>query len=65
MMNQKKFEAPQSGLTQKVIQVAENMKEECDKEFKNESGEFDSDEIEVDWFNCINEAQKWKIEHLP
>ena len=60
-----KFEAPQSGLTQKVIQVAENMASKCDDQFKNEQGEFDSDEIEVEWFNCINEAEKWKIEHLP
>ena len=60
-----KFEAPQSGLTQKVIQVSENMKSQCHIEFKNESGEFDSDKIEIDWFNCINEAEKWKIEHLP
>ncbi|RMW33755.1 MAG: hypothetical protein EA443_06875 [Nitrosopumilus sp.] len=60
-----KFEAPQTGLTQKVIQVAENMASECDEEYKNESGEFDSDENEVEWFNCINEAKKWKIEHLP
>ncbi|MEK9681576.1 MAG: hypothetical protein VW081_01705 [Nitrosopumilus sp.] len=60
-----KFEAPQTGLTQKVIQVAENMASECDEEYKNESGEFDSDENEVEWFNCINEAKKWKIDHLP
>ncbi len=60
-----KFEAPQTGLTQKVIQVAENMASKCDEEFKNELGEFDSDEIEVEWFNCINEAKKWKIDHLP
>jgi hypothetical protein len=60
-----KFEAPQSGLTQKVIQISENMKNECNNEFKNELDKFDSDEIEVDWFNCINEAKKWKIEHLP
>ena len=46
-----KFEAPRTGLTQKVIQVAENMASKCDEEFKNESGEFDSDEIEVEWFN--------------
>lgn len=59
------FEAPQSGLTQKVIQVAEDMKKNCDKKFKNEAGEFDSDDLEVEWFNCTNEAQKWKIEHLP
>jgi len=60
-----RFEAPQSGLTQKVIQVTENMKSRCDKEFRNELEEFDSDKIEIDWFNCINEAEKWKIEHLP
>jgi len=60
-----KFDAPQSGLTQRVIQVSESMKSQCDDEFKNEAGEFDSDEIEVEWFNCINEAQKWKIDHLP
>ena len=60
-----KFQAPQSGLIQKVIQVTENMKNECNKEFKNETDGFDSDKIEVDWFNCINEAEKWKIEHLP
>jgi hypothetical protein len=60
-----KFDAPQSGLTQRVIQIAENMKNQCSTEFKNDSNEFDSDENEVEWFNCINEAQKWKIEHLP
>jgi len=60
-----KFEAPQSGLTQKVIQATENMKSRCDEEFRNELEEFDSDKIEIDWFNCINEAEKWKIEHLP
>jgi len=60
-----KFEAPQSGLTQKVIQVTEDMKSRCDKEFRNELEEFDSDKIEIDWFNCINEAEKWKSEHLP
>jgi hypothetical protein len=60
-----KFNAPQSGLTQRVIQISENMKNQCDVEFKNESDEFDSDEIEVEWFNCNNKAQKWKIEHLP
>ncbi len=60
-----KFDAPQSGLTQRVIQIAENMKNQCSTEFKNDSDEFDSDENEVEWFNCINEAQKWKIEHLP
>ena len=61
----KKFETPQSGLTQKVIQVSEDMKKKCDEKFKNESGKFDSNDLEVEWFNCTNEAQKWKIEHLP
>lgn len=60
-----KFEAPKSGLTQKVIQVSENMKSECDSNFRNESGGFDSEKIEIDWFNCTNEAENWKIEHLP
>ena len=62
---EEKFQAPKNGLTQKVIQVSENMKSQCDTEFKNESEEFDSDKIEIDWFNCINEAEKWKSEHLP
>ena len=62
---QEKFEAPQTGLTQKIIQISENMKSKCDKEFRNESGGFDSDKIEIEWFNCTNEAQKWKIDHLP
>lgn len=60
-----KFSPPQSGLTQKVTQISENMKNECDLQFKNESGEFDSDQIEIEWFNCFNEAEKWKSEHLP
>ncbi len=60
-----KFKAPPTGLAQKVIQVSENMKSQCDKEFKNELGEFDSDKIEIDWFNCINEAEEWKTGHLP
>ncbi|NNM02320.1 MAG: hypothetical protein HKP26_01965 [Nitrosopumilus sp.] len=60
-----KFEAPQTGLTQKVIQISENMKNQCDEEFRNELGEFDSEQTEIEWFNCTNEAKKWKIEHLP
>ena len=60
-----KFQPPQSGLKQKVIQVTENMKSTCDREFRNESKEFDSNKIEIDWFNCINEAEKWKIDHIP
>ena len=62
---EEKFQAPQRALTQKVNQVTENMKSQCDNEFRNELDEFDSDKIEIDWFNCINEAEKWKVEHLP
>ena len=61
----KKFEAPQAGLTQKVIKISKNMENECDKKYKNESGEINSDKTEVEWFNCINEAKKWKTDHLP
>ncbi len=60
-----KFEEPQSISSQKVIQVSENMKSMCEKEFRNESGGFDSDQTEIDWFNCVNEAEGWKTEHLP
>ena len=60
-----KFEAPKGISSQQVIQVSEEMKNKCDKKFKNEFEEFDSDEIEIEWFNCINEADKWKMDHLP
>jgi len=50
-----KFEVPQSNLKQKVIQISENMKSQCNEEFRNELGEFDSDKIEVDWFNCMSD----------
>ncbi|MDH5462848.1 MAG: hypothetical protein OEY17_05280 [Nitrosopumilus sp.] len=60
-----KFSAPQVGLTQKVIYISENMKNKCDSQFKNELGEFDSDQTEIDWFNCFNKAEKWKSDHLP
>jgi len=60
-----KFSAPQNWIKQKVIQISDNMKNECELEFKNELGEFDSEEIEIEWFNCFNEAEKWKKEHLP
>ncbi len=59
------FSAPQKGLTQKVIKISENMKNKCNNEFKNELDTFDSNEIEINWFNCVNEAQKWKIDHMP
>ena len=59
------FQPPERGLAQKVIQVYENMEMKCDNEFKNDLDEFDSDQKEVDWFNCINEAKKWKAEHMP
>lgn len=60
-----KFEAPKGISSQQVIQVSEKMKNRCDEKFKNEFEEFDSDEIEIEWFNCINEADKWKKDHLP
>ena len=60
-----KFSPPDNVIKQKVIQISENMKSKCELEFKNEIGEFDSNEIEIEWFNCINEAEKWKKEHLP
>jgi len=60
-----KFSPPDNVLKQKVIQISENMKNKCDIEFKNKVNEFDSDNIEVKWFNCINEAEKWKKDHLP
>ena len=60
-----KFSAPQNGVKQKVIQIFENMKNQCDLEFKNEMNEFDSQKIEVEWFNCTNDAEKWKNKHLP
>lgn len=60
-----KFSAPQVGIKQKVIEISENMKKKCDLEFKNELNEFDSDQIEVEWFNCFNEVEEWKKTHLP
>lgn len=60
-----KFEEPQGVSPQKVVQVSDKMKEQCDEQFRNESGEFDSNEIEIEWFNCHNKAEDWKIEHMP
>ena len=60
-----KFEEPQGVSPQKVIQVTEKMKKQCDEQFRNELGEFDSNEIEIEWFNCNNKADEWKIEHIP
>ncbi len=60
-----KFEEPQGVSPQKVVQVSEKMKEKCNEQFRNESGEFDSNEIEIEWFNCNNKAEEWKIDHLP
>ena len=59
------FTPPEKGLTQKVIQIHKNMEDDCNNEFRNELGKFDSDTQEVEWFNCINDANKWKEEHLP
>jgi hypothetical protein len=60
-----KFEQPQGVSAQKVVQVSEKMKERCNEQFRNESEEFDSNEIEIEWFNCNNNAEEWKIDHLP
>lgn len=60
-----KFSPPDNVLKHKVLQISENMKVKCDVEFKNDVGEFESDETEVEWFNCSNEAEKWKKDHLP
>ncbi|NNM35929.1 MAG: hypothetical protein HKO48_02300 [Nitrosopumilus sp.] len=60
-----KFTPTDNVLKQKVLQISENMKNKCDLEFKNSLDEFDSDEIEIEWFNCYNEAEKWQKEHLP
>ena len=60
-----KFEEPQGVSPQQVVKVSEKMKEQCNEQFRNELGGFDSNEIEIEWFNCNNEAQEWKIEHLP
>lgn len=60
-----KFSPPDNVIKQKVIQVSENMKNKCDSEFKNGMNEFDSDEIEIKWFNCFNDAEEWKKGHMP
>ena len=60
-----KFEEPQGVSPQKVLQVSEKMKEQCNQQFQNESGEFDSNELEIEWFNCNNKTEQWKIEHMP
>ena len=32
---------------------------------KKEKIALDSNEIEIEWFNCNNNAEEWKIDHLP
>lgn len=60
-----KFAPTDNVLKQKVLQISENMISKCDGTFKNELGKFDSNDIEVKWFNCVNEAEKWQKDHLP
>ena len=60
-----KFEEPQGVSPQKVVEVSQKMKDQCNEQFRNELGEFDSSEVEIEWFNCNNTAEEWKIEHLP
>ena len=52
-------------IKKKVIQESDNMKNEFESEFKNKMNELDSNEIEIEWFNYFNEAEKWKKDHLP
>lgn len=59
------FVPPEKGLTQRVIQIHRSMADSCNNEFKNEKGEFEADRQEIEWFNCINEANSWKDEHMP
>ena len=60
-----KFEEPQGVSPQKVLQVYEKMQKQCSDEFRNESGEFDTNQIEIEWFDCNNKAKEWKIQHMP
>ncbi|MCH9657840.1 hypothetical protein K0U27_03940 [archaeon] len=60
-----KFSAPQTGVKQKVIQIFENMKNKCEQGFEDKARELGLQKIEVEIFNCINEAEKWKNEHMP
>ena len=60
-----KFDEPEGVSPQKVLQVTEKMKKQCNEQFRNESGGFDTNEIEIEWFNCNNNAEEWKIEHMP
>ena len=60
-----KFEEPQGVSPQKVQQVYEKMEKQCSEQFKNESGGFDSNQMEVELFNCRNEEKEWKIQHMP
>ena len=59
------FAPPEKGLTQRVIQIHGSMIDACNNEFKDENGEFESDQQEIEWFNCINDANSWKDEHIP
>ena len=45
-------------------EISEKMKEQCNDQFRNKLGEFDSSEIEIEWFNCNNKAEEWKKEHM-
>ena len=41
------------------------MEKQCSEQFRNELGGFDSNQIEIEWFDCNNEAKEWKIQHMP
>ena len=60
-----KFSAPNNVLKHKVLQISNNKMDKCDKEFKKDTGEFDSNEVQIEWFNCVNDAKTWEKDHLP
>ena len=60
-----KFTAPQRGLAEMVDNVYNNMIEECDTAFTNDTGEFSSSKDQLRWTECMSDADTWKIQHQP
>ncbi|RNJ77324.1 MAG: hypothetical protein D9C04_04820 [Nitrosopumilus sp. B06] len=63
--DQEQFAPPQTGIAQRVVEVAQTMTDRCNADFKNQSGGFDSEQDSTAWQLCVDAAQKWKEEHLP
>ena len=65
------FEAPQMDIIQKVGQVTEHMIAECEREFgasaipDDSNGRVTSGPLNLEWANCIAEAEEWRQAHLP